>query len=68
MYKRQAVRDADGVIIAVEYKEWNKEDWNRIGELVKHKALFDGRNVIERDLARELKNRGWHYEGVGISL
>jgi len=63
-----AVRDADGVIIAVEYKEWNKEDWNRIGELVRHKALFDGRNVIEKDLARELKNRGWHYEGVGISL
>jgi len=62
----ETVRDTDGVIIAVEYKEWNRENWNRIGELVRHKALFDGRNVIEKDLARELKSKGWHYEGVGV--
>jgi UDPglucose 6-dehydrogenase len=61
----ETVKNTDGIIIAVEYKEWNKEDWNLIGELVKEKKLFDGRNVLEENLLRELKQKGWHYEGVG---
>jgi UDPglucose 6-dehydrogenase len=61
----ETVKNTDGIIIAVEYKEWNKEDWNLIGELVKEKKLFDGRNVLEENLVRKLKQKGWHYEGVG---
>jgi len=64
----EAVKDADGVIIAVEYREWNEEDWNRIGELVKEKKLFDGRNVLNRELVKKLKESGWHYGGVGVRI
>jgi UDPglucose 6-dehydrogenase len=64
----EAVEDADGIIIAVEYKEWNKEDWNRISELVKQKNIFDGRNVLDKNLIKELKRKGWHYEGVGVKV
>ncbi|MEO2153279.1 MAG: nucleotide sugar dehydrogenase [Aquificota bacterium] len=64
----ETVKNTDGIIIAVEYKEWNKEDWNRIGEVVKDKKLFDGRNILDKDLVRELKQKGWHYEGVGVRI
>ncbi len=62
----EAVKDADGVIIAVEYKEWNKEDWTKVSKLVKEKKLFDGRNVLDKNLIRLLKKLKWHYEGIGI--
>ncbi|RTZ69685.1 MAG: hypothetical protein DSZ30_02110, partial [Aquificaceae bacterium] len=58
----------DGVIIAVEYKEWNRENWKEISKLVRNKALFDGRNILEEELIRELIKDGWHYEGVGVKL
>jgi len=62
----EAVEGSNGIIVAVEYKEWNNLDWNLIGEKVKGKNLFDGRNVIDPNLARELIKKGWHYEGVGV--
>jgi len=62
----EAIEGSNGIIVAVEYKEWNSLDWNLIGEKVKGKNLFDGRNVINPDLARELIKKGWHYEGVGV--
>jgi UDPglucose 6-dehydrogenase len=64
----EAVENVDGIIIAVEYKEWNKGDWNRISELVKQKNIFDGRNVLDKNLIKELKQKGWHYEGVGVKV
>jgi len=62
----EAVENTDGVIIAVEYKCLNSEDWNRITELVRDKNLYDGRNILKRELVKELIEKGWHYEGVGI--
>jgi UDPglucose 6-dehydrogenase len=62
----EAVKGANGVIIAVEYKEWNKEDWNKVSKLVKERKLFDGRNVLDKNLIRFLKKLKWHYEGIGI--
>jgi len=62
------LKGADGVIIAVEYREWNREHWDEFARLVRHKAIFDGRNILERKLVEELVNRGWHYEGVGVKV
>ncbi|RTZ59701.1 MAG: UDP-glucose/GDP-mannose dehydrogenase family protein [Gammaproteobacteria bacterium] len=63
---KTAVEGVDGVIIAVEYKEWNRENWKEISKLVRNKALFDGRNILKEELIRELIKDGWHYEGVGV--
>jgi len=59
------VKNVDGIIIAVEYQDWNNEDWQRISQLVKEKKIFDGRNILKEDLIAQLLKEGWYYEGVG---
>ncbi|HIP86783.1 MAG TPA: UDP-glucose/GDP-mannose dehydrogenase family protein [Aquifex sp.] len=63
-----AVKGVDGIIIAVEYKEWNRENWKEFSKLVRNKAIFDGRNILERILVKKLVKEGWHYEGVGVNI
>ncbi|ENN95639.1 nucleotide sugar dehydrogenase [Methanocaldococcus villosus KIN24-T80] len=57
----EAVKDVDGIIIATEY-DYNKEDWKKIGKLVKEKVIFDGRNVLD---VKKVKKLGFKYYGVG---
>ncbi|AEF95784.1 nucleotide sugar dehydrogenase [Methanotorris igneus] len=57
----EAVKDVDGIIIATEY-DYNKEDWKKIGNLVKEKVIFDGRNVLD---VKKVKKLGFKYYGVG---
>ncbi|XRO76578.1 UDP-glucose dehydrogenase family protein [Methanocaldococcus sp. 10A] len=58
----ETVKDVDGIIIAVEYNEFNKEDWEKIGNLVKEKVIFDGRNILDGE---NIKKLGFEYYGVG---
>ena len=58
-----AVRDADIVVIVTDHKEFKSADWSRIGALMKHKIIVDGRRIIEPHAAIEM---GFRYYGVGF--
>lgn len=57
----ETVKNVDGIIITVEY-DFNKEDWEKIGNLVKEKVVFDGRNILD---VEKIKKLGFKYYGVG---
>lgn len=58
----ETVKDVDGVIITTEYPQLREEDWEKIGDLVREKVVFDGRNILDRE---EIKRLGFKYFGVG---
>ncbi|HIP84603.1 MAG TPA: UDP-glucose/GDP-mannose dehydrogenase family protein [Methanothermococcus okinawensis] len=58
----EAVKDVDGIIITTEYSQLREEDWSRIGNLVREKVVFDGRNILDREMIKRL---GFKYFGVG---
>jgi len=57
-----ALRNADALIIATEWNEFRTPDFAKIGDSLKSKAIFDGRNLF--DLAA-MEDMGYHYESVG---
>ena len=59
-----ALENADALIIATEWNEFRTPDFNKIGEMLSTKAIFDGRNLF--DLA-SMQEMGFHYESVGRS-
>ncbi|MBW9221115.1 UDP-glucose/GDP-mannose dehydrogenase family protein [Methanothermococcus sp. SCGC AD-155-M21] len=58
----KTVENVDGIIITTEYSNLNEEDWNKIGNLVRNKVVFDGRNILDKD---KIKDLGFKYFGVG---
>ncbi|RLI91763.1 MAG: hypothetical protein DRO65_00950, partial [Candidatus Altiarchaeales archaeon] len=56
------VKDTDGIIATVEYQKLNNEDWERIATLVKEKVVFDGRNILNKEMLKELN---FTYVGIG---
>lgn len=57
-----ALKGADALIIATEWNEFRTPDFSKIGDSLKSKAIFDGRNLF--DLAA-MEDMGYHYESVG---
>jgi len=57
-----AVAGADALVVATEWAEFREPDFGRIKRLMRHPAIFDGRNIYNPTLLRDL---GFHYEGVG---
>ncbi|MEY2922470.1 MAG: hypothetical protein RL108_1096 [Bacteroidota bacterium] len=60
----QALSGADVLIIATEWSEFRTPDFERMGNEIKHKVIFDGRNLFDVYKMREL---GYHYESIGRS-
>jgi UDPglucose 6-dehydrogenase len=58
----EAVEGADALVLATEWNEFREPDFPRIKALMRHPAVFDGRNVWSPQTLREL---GFHYEGIG---
>ena len=58
----EAVEGADALVVATEWNEFREPDFARIKSLMRHPAVFDGRNVYNPQLLREM---GFHYEGIG---
>jgi UDPglucose 6-dehydrogenase len=56
------LKDADFLLIATEWSAFRTPDFNRIGELMKNKLIFDGRNVYDLD---QMKNLGFTYYSIG---
>jgi UDPglucose 6-dehydrogenase len=57
-----AVEGADALVVATEWNEFREPDFARIKSLMRHAAVFDGRNIYNPQTLRDL---GFHYEGIG---
>ncbi|WP_207063975.1 UDP-glucose/GDP-mannose dehydrogenase family protein [Motiliproteus sp. SC1-56] len=60
----QAAEGSDALMIATEWKEFWSPDFERLGELMKARLIFDGRNLYNPEFMKEL---GFTYFGVGRS-
>jgi UDPglucose 6-dehydrogenase len=57
-----AAEGADALILATEWGEFREPDFGRLKSLMRHAAIFDGRNVYKPEHVRQA---GFHYEGIG---
>ena len=57
-----AAKDADAIVLCTEWNEYRNLDFERLGEIMRARNVFDGRNVIRRDSA---ESAGFYYEGMG---
>lgn len=55
---------ADALVMITEWSQFASPDWARIKELLKTPVIFDGRNLWEPSVMREL---GFEYRGIGRS-
>ena len=58
----EALEGAHGLVIATEWREFHNPDFRRMGELLKEKVVFDGRNLYERNA---MEGYGFRYFSVG---
>jgi len=58
----EAVTGADALVVVTEWNEFREPDFPRIRSLMRHPAIFDGRNIYDPNV---LRNAGFHYEGIG---
>jgi UDPglucose 6-dehydrogenase len=57
-----ALAGAEALIIATEWSEFRTPDFERMDKEIKHKIIFDGRNLFDVHKMGEL---GYHYESIG---
>ena len=60
-----AVRDSVAIVLATEWEEYTKLDWEKISRLMKNPGwVFDTRQILNR---KEINNNGLNYWGLGES-
>ncbi|MBI3112281.1 MAG: UDP-glucose 6-dehydrogenase, partial [Ignavibacteriales bacterium] len=57
-----ALKGAEAWMVVTEWNEFRRPDFERITKLMKQPVLFDGRNLYD---AKEMKDRGFAYYGIG---
>lgn len=57
-----ALEDADALLIATEWSEFRTPDFEMVIEKLKHKVIFDGRNLFDVNFMRD---QGFHYFSIG---
>jgi UDPglucose 6-dehydrogenase len=58
----EALKDADALIIATEWSAFRSPDFDTISALLKEKVIFDGRNLYDLPVLKEL---GFYYNSIG---
>ena len=58
----EAVNGADGLALMTEWAEFHLPDFKKMGDIMKSKVIFDGRNIYD---PAELNNLGFKYFGIG---
>ena len=58
----EALVKADALALMTEWSEFHLPDFNRMSELMKRKAIFDGRNIYD---PAQLRKLGFTYFGIG---
>lgn len=57
-----ALENADALLICTEWGIFRNPNFERIGNLLKDKVIFDGRNLFE---INEMNNLGFYYSSIG---
>lgn len=57
-----ALEGADGLVICTEWREFHRPDYERMGELMNQKVVFDGRNLYTPSIMAKM---GFRYFSVG---
>ncbi|PRQ04799.1 UDP-glucose dehydrogenase family protein [Enhygromyxa salina] len=57
-----AAAAADALVLCTEWRQYRSPDFRRLAEIMRGKALFDGRNQWDRDHVESL---GFTYSGIG---
>ena len=57
-----AAQDADAIFIATEWPEFRTPDVERLSSILKNKVIFDGRNLYDLTIMKEL---GYSYYSIG---
>ena len=60
-----AVKGADAMVLATEWKTFRQPDFKTMSDLLKHKIIFDGRNQYDPE---EMAEKGFEYHGIGREL
>jgi UDPglucose 6-dehydrogenase len=58
----ETVVNADALVLMTEWAEFHLPDFNKMAELMKGRVIFDGRNIYDPSLLRQL---GFTYFGIG---
>jgi UDPglucose 6-dehydrogenase len=58
----EAIEGVDAVALMTEWAEFHLPDFHGMGELMKKKVIFDGRNIYNPE---ELRKMGFEYFGIG---
>jgi UDPglucose 6-dehydrogenase len=58
----EAVEGADAVLLLTEWEEYRRLDPEKLGHLMRHRRIVDGRNVLDPVAWREA---GWVYRALG---
>lgn len=59
----EAVQGADALALITEWTEFRVPSWDKVGEAMKNKVVFDGRNLYRRETLIE---QGYDYYGIGM--
>lgn len=57
-----AIKGADALIVVTEWNEFRNPDFQRLGQTLKNKVIFDGRNIWKPE---NLAAQGFTYYGIG---
>jgi len=57
-----AAQNADAIFIATEWPEFRTPDFDRLSAILKNKVIFDGRNLYDLNIMKEL---GYSYYSIG---
>ena len=60
----EAVQGADALALITEWTEFRVPNWEKMGQAMKTKVVFDGRNLYRREIVGEA---GFDYYGIGMS-
>ncbi|MFC5472716.1 UDP-glucose dehydrogenase family protein [Paraherbaspirillum soli] len=63
--QNDALQDADALVIVTEWKTFRSPDFDQVRKCLKAPIVFDGRNLYEPDVMREI---GFEYYGIGRSV
>lgn len=57
-----AAQGAHALALVTEWNEFRRPDFMKLKETMAHAAIFDGRNIFD---PQEVKELGFHYQGIG---
>jgi UDPglucose 6-dehydrogenase len=64
-HQYDVLEGADALAIITEWSVFRAPDFNRVAKLLNQKVIFDGRNVYDLDIMR---NMGFYYDSIGRTV